>query len=166
MTDSNDKPADQTPPWGDDFDAERAWTLIQNLRGEKSALQTERDELRTERDSLQTERETREAEATSATERATKAERELHVERALRKHKVPDDLVDLVRGDTEEEVLAMAERLAKFATPEKQEPEEEEKEEPAAPQLPAKPRPKLQPGHGGDAGEPNDLDAIVKSVRG
>lgn len=29
----------QTPPWGDDFDAEKAWKLIQDLRGDKEKLQ-------------------------------------------------------------------------------------------------------------------------------
>lgn len=28
------KPADNQPPWGDDFDPEKAWTLIQNLKQE------------------------------------------------------------------------------------------------------------------------------------
>lgn len=34
------------PPWGDDenFDAEKAWSLIQNLRKDKEALTKERDE--------------------------------------------------------------------------------------------------------------------------
>lgn len=27
------------PPWGDDFDAEKAWTLVQNLRNDKENLQ-------------------------------------------------------------------------------------------------------------------------------
>ena len=31
-------PAD-TPPWGDDFDAEKAWKLVQNLRSDKEKLQ-------------------------------------------------------------------------------------------------------------------------------
>lgn len=31
-------PAD-TPPWGDDFDAEKAWSLVQNLRSDKEKLQ-------------------------------------------------------------------------------------------------------------------------------
>jgi hypothetical protein len=28
----------QTPPWGDDFDAEKAWNLVQNLRADKEKL--------------------------------------------------------------------------------------------------------------------------------
>lgn len=51
-------PDDQTKkPWGsdEDFDAEKAWNLIQNLRAEKAQLQTDKQALVTERDTaLQT----------------------------------------------------------------------------------------------------------------
>ena len=30
--------APETPPWGEDFNAERAWTLVQNLRADKDKL--------------------------------------------------------------------------------------------------------------------------------
>ena len=42
-----------TPPWGDEesnFDANRAWQLIQNLRTEKSELKTQLDSATTEKD--------------------------------------------------------------------------------------------------------------------
>lgn len=40
-------PAEPKKPWGDDadFDAAKAWTLIENLRGDKAKTQIERDEL-------------------------------------------------------------------------------------------------------------------------
>lgn len=31
--------APEAPPWGEDFDAEKAWTLVQNLRADKERLQ-------------------------------------------------------------------------------------------------------------------------------
>lgn len=34
---------DTTPPWGDNFDPERAWTLIQKLRGDNAAIKERRD---------------------------------------------------------------------------------------------------------------------------
>lgn len=34
----------QTPPWGNDFDAEKAWNLVQNLRGDKDNLKARLDE--------------------------------------------------------------------------------------------------------------------------
>ena len=43
MTEQN-----QTPPWGDDanFDASKAWSLIQNLRAEVDGLKTAKTALR------------------------------------------------------------------------------------------------------------------------
>lgn len=32
-------PAAETPPWGEDFDADKAWSLVQNLRADKERLQ-------------------------------------------------------------------------------------------------------------------------------
>jgi hypothetical protein len=171
MTDSTDTAKTDetpgTPPWGDDFDPARAWKLIVDLRADKVALQTERDEIKAERDTLQTERQAREEEANAAKEAAAKAASDLRIERAVRKHKVPDEFADLVRGDTDEEVEAIAERLSKIGKPaEKPEPDADAEKAPDEPKLPAKPRPNLQPGHGGEDGVKNDLDAIVKSVRG
>ena len=47
MTEQN-----QTPPWGDDanFDASKAWSLIQNLRAEVDGLKTAKTALAAERD--------------------------------------------------------------------------------------------------------------------
>lgn len=47
-----------TPPWGDEanFDASRAWTLIQNLRGENAQLKEDRDARTSERDAAIAER--------------------------------------------------------------------------------------------------------------
>ncbi|PWH05200.1 hypothetical protein DEO23_14055 [Brachybacterium endophyticum] len=43
---------DQQKPWGDDenFDAEKAWTLIQNLRGDVDRLKADKTSLTQERD--------------------------------------------------------------------------------------------------------------------
>ena len=44
--------SDQQKPWGDDFefDAEKAWTLIQNLRGDVDRLKADKTALAQERD--------------------------------------------------------------------------------------------------------------------
>lgn len=39
--DTQHKAEEQTPPWGEDFDPQRAWNLVQNLRGDKATLQGE-----------------------------------------------------------------------------------------------------------------------------
>lgn len=58
--------SDQQKPWGDDseFDAEKAWNLIQNLRGEVATLKESKQQLATERDEANT----------KASEAAAKAE--------------------------------------------------------------------------------------------
>jgi len=168
MTDSTD----QTKPWGDDFDEAKAWALIQALRTDKKTLQTN---LTTERQA----REDAEGKATAGEtekDRADKAERALWVERALRKHPaVSDDFVDFLSGDTEEEILAKAERLASVGQPKAPadaskpdadaKPDEPKPEEPAKPELPGKPKPDLTPGHGADAPVPFDPDAVVAAIR-
>jgi len=186
MTDSTDTPT--TPPWGDDFDAEKAWTLVQNLRGDKEKLQTEKDGLTSE---LATERQARETAETKLTEadpegkltaaeaRAKTAEASLWTERALRKHSIDEDLVDFLTGDTEEEILAKAERLAGRSKPADGKPAgtptdgdkpadtPTDGDKPAGDQgLPGTPKPDLTPGHGGDTSAPFDPDAIAAKARG
>lgn len=46
-----------------------------------------------------------------------KAERDLIVENVALKHKLPEELAEVLRGDTREELEAHAEKLAKFVTP-------------------------------------------------
>ena len=171
MTDTTD----QKKPWGDDFDEAKAWTLVQNLRGDKSTLQAD---LATARQAL-TEAETKATAGETEKDRADKAERALWTERALRKHPtVSDDFVDFLSGDTEEEILAKAERLSKVGQPkapaEAPKPDADAKPdgEPkpdadAKPELPGKPKPDLTltPGHGGYVAEPFDPAAIAAKAR-
>lgn len=154
-----------TPPWGDDFDAQRAWSLVTSLRAEIAEEKTahgqtkaERDRLATERDDLTTEKTAAEeaaAEAatalTAATEATTAAQRDLWVERAVRMHGIDEDLVDFLTGDDEETILAKAERLAGRNKP--------------ADKLPGLPVPALIPGHSGDSPGPFDADSVVDYAR-
>jgi hypothetical protein len=168
MTDQNPT----TPPWGDNFDAERAWTLVQNLRAE---LTTEKDKTKTERQAREAaERSLQEADPegkiTEAETRAKAAERELYVERALRKHEIDEDLVEFLSGDTEEEILTKAERLSKLGKPKDDKGKDGDKDKDGQGETPkvdatGRPVPNLVPGHGGDESAPFDADAIVKSVR-
>lgn len=169
MTDTSD----QKKPWGDDFDEAKAWTLVQNLRGDKSTLQAD---LATARQAL-TEAETKATAGETEKDRADKAERALWTERALRKHPtVSEDFVDFLSGDTEEEILAKAERLSKVGQPKAPavddpkpdadpKPDDPKPEEPAKPELPGKPKPDLTPGHGADAPAAFDPDAVVAAIR-
>lgn len=161
---------DNSTPWGDDFDAEKAWTLVQKLRAERDSAKADRDKFKTERDDLDKARQERENEGKTAEERATaaleaaksdaeKTKRELWIERALRKHPVPDDLVDLLSGDTEESLIANAKRLSKFKAA-----ADDEQDEPD-PATPSRLKPDLKPGHKTETDAVFDADAIVKAAR-
>jgi dsDNA-specific endonuclease/ATPase MutS2 len=165
MTDQNE----QTPPWGDDFNAEKAWTLIQNLRADKTALSDKVETLTTDlataqetaqaAETAKTEAEQRlTAEITAANDKAAAAARDLHVERVRSKYEIDDDLLEFLTGDTEEEIEAKAKRLGSA----KKGKEEKEPEIDAATGLP---KPALTPGHGGD--QPTEFDpvAIAKAAR-
>lgn len=164
------KPAET--PWGDDFDAERAWKLVQNLRTERDGLKTERDSLKTERDALVTERDGLKTELQTKTEeveRTTKeTARELALQKVLRKHPELEDFADLLSGDTEEEIAAKADRLAAIGKPKEPAANADPAgEQPPAgdPELPGKPTPSLTPGHGGEENAPFDPVAIAKAAR-
>ncbi len=142
-----------TPPWGsdEDFNPERAWSLIQNLRQEVA-------ELKEAKTSADGEREAREA----AEARAAEAERDLLVERTLRRHGIPEDLAEFIAGDTEEEIDARAERLA--ARLDKGEPVEEPTDDLSDR---SRPSPALTPGHGAPNDGPTfDPAAIARKARG
>jgi hypothetical protein len=177
----NTKPDAQAKPWGDDFDAERAWRLVQNLRAEVTDLKTERDSLKTERDQLQESTGSETAKVTAAEERAAKAEKALHVERALRKFPDLADVADLLEGDDEEAVMKKAERLSgigrkpgsddkggddKGGDKDGKKPDAAGNDADADNDgLPGKPKPDLKPGHGGDAPKPFDPAAIAAKAR-
>lgn len=170
MTDSTD--TSTTPPWGDDFDASRAWTLLQNVRGD---LAKAKDDLASERQARETAESALkdadpEGKLTAAETRAAEAERSLWTERALRKHSIAEELVEFLSGDTEEAILAKAEKLSKVGKPDGEQPKpDEEKPDESADKpdggLPPRPTPDLTPGHGGDTPAPFDPEAIANNAR-
>ena len=164
---------ESTPPWGDDFDAEKAWNLIQGLRADKTALQTKVSEIETERDTLATAAQAAEDAKKSdeqkladrladAEKAANEAKRELAITRVRAKHSIPDEYADFLTGATEEELQAQAEKLAALGKP----PAPAEDPTPSADDLPGKPKPNLTPGHGGEEEAPFDPVAIAKAARG
>ena len=171
--DADAKPDAGTPPWGDDFDAERAWRLVQNLRAEITDVKAERDGLKTERDQLAKESGTESEKVKAAEDRATTAEKALNVERALRKFPDLEDVADLLDGEDEEAVMKKAERLSAIgkkpgddkdgADGDKDGKKPDDADN--ADGLPGKPTPDLKPGHGGDAPEPFNPEAIAREAR-
>lgn len=173
------KPAESTEgtegaPWGDDFDAERAWKLVQNLRKEKDELKVDRDRIK---DELQASKSSTDPDKLTAAEtRAKEAERALYLERVYRAHPEldADDFRDFLTGDTEEEITAKAERLARLGKP-KEGTEEGTEGDPApagsgaaggdTTPPPGKPTPSLVPGHGGEEAPAFDPVAIARAAR-
>jgi hypothetical protein len=166
----NDKQTDkkstdaQTPPWGSDeeFNPEKAWQLVQNLRADKDKLTTKVTDY---------ERSVQEAEdakkddltkaldkVTAAEKRAAEAERQLIVAKALRDHpelSEIEDVEDFLTGETAEEIEAKAVRLAAGRKP------AEPKQDPSR-----RPRSALVPGHSTSEADPEfDPDAIAKAAR-
>jgi hypothetical protein len=173
MPENTDPANTSTPPWGDDFDAARAWALVQNLRadltaekGKVATVTGERDSAISERDSAITERDTLQTDLQAK----STLEKDLFVERAIRKHPAAEAFADFLTGDTEDEILAKAARLAGASAPAPAEPTDPDAGDAAngdpAPDPVTRPTPSLTPGHGGDTPAPFDADAIVKSVRG
>lgn len=170
MTDTTPTPADiapsapSTPPWGDDFDAGRAWTLITNLRDEAKGLKQKLSDAET---GARTASETHE---TTASELAA-TRRELWVARALRSHAVPDTLVAYLDGDDEAAVMQRAEHFAAATAKPEPEPEAPTPELVAPPELRRRPvaiEMGLTPGHGGGDVFESSLGAadIVAAIRG
>ena len=117
-TPSVEAPPTSTPPWGsdEDFNAERAWELIQNLRSDKDSLKTKADEysskvreyedakLTVEQKAARDLKEQQESYATLASENA--------LLKAAIEHGLSADDMELLRGLPAD---AIAERAAKLA---------------------------------------------------
>lgn len=164
---------EQKAPWGDDFDAERAWRLVQNLRQERDGLKTERDRLKSELQESRNSSATESEKIADAEKRAKEAEKALYLERVYRKFPAldNDDLRDFLTGETEEEITAKAERLARLGK-EPEAPAEGDSQDPAdagdgdgSTEISGKPTPSLVPGHGGEEPPAFDPVAIAKAAR-
>lgn len=157
-------PAEEAAPWGDDFDAERAWRLVQNLRTEKDEIKAERDRLKSPPQEGK-EKASATEKLTAAEARAKEAERALYLERVYRAHPEldSDDFRDFLTGDTEEEIKTKAERLARLGKPKDGDQGDKPDQSGATP--PGKPTPSLVPGHGGEEAPVFDPVAIAKKAR-
>lgn len=130
---------DKAPKWDGDFDPDRAAKLVANLRSDLEAAKTE---LKTAKESLGEKEEAEKTEFQRIQERAEAAEKaaaesrmELLRLRVAKEHNLPDDLMEFLTGDSEEDLAAKAERLAEYAAG------------PAA-DVSGRPKPKLRPGTG------------------
>jgi hypothetical protein len=151
----------KTPaPWGDDFNAERAWKLIENLRADNAKSKARVTEFET---AAQARADAEKSELERAVARAEAAEKSLADREAagrrkdvLSKHGLTDDDAAYLAGISDDELDAKAEALAARLGLTKKD---------AAEEIPGKPAPKLTPGHEtGDAAGDFDPMAIAKAI--
>jgi hypothetical protein len=104
-------------PWGDDkdFDPEKAWKLIQNVRSDVDKLKTERDTLATKikeyEDATKSDTQKLEERATTAETGLSTAQRETARLRIALKKNLTETQAKRLVGDTEEELEADADEL-------------------------------------------------------
>ena len=106
---TDEKPA--KPPWGDDFDPERAWNTIQALRASEQELKREKQARDRERMS-----ELERLKADNEDLRRANAERELEVnrQRLVAAKGLPADAADFLHGQTPEELERSADSLKRM----------------------------------------------------
>lgn len=115
-------PAVETPPWGEDFDAQKAWSLVQNLRADKDklaqrpALSDEQRQQLGEYDKLvqasKSDAQRLEEAARTAQSDADQARAEAVRYKAAATHGISAEHFDLLGSGTEAEITARAEKLA------------------------------------------------------
>lgn len=151
----------------DGFDEQKAAALIVALRSDKTKLTDKLATANTKIDTLTPlaqDADKAGTDLTTAQAELKTAQRELYVERALRKFPAVEDLADLLTGDDEKTILATAERLAgKVGKAAKSEEEEEN----TNPDLDAngRPKPALTPGHSSTQQVSFDPDETAKQIR-
>lgn len=107
-----ESPSGPTPPWGDasEFNPEKAWNLIQNLRSDlsaaKASVETARSEAKAQTEALT-------VKAQEAEDSAAEVAISLHRERAARRHRLNDDQAEFLSELTDPDAIdARAEKLA------------------------------------------------------
>lgn len=148
------KPTDEgkRPKWDGEFDADRAASLVANLRTEKEDLATKVKALEAQIAEKGGTEQTLQERLEAMEARLQNADRELLVSKIAKAHSIPEDLLDLLTGKDEASLTAQAERLAAYAKK-------------PADDVAGKPKPKLTPGRGGDPEDDFDAQAIAKAVR-
>lgn len=153
------KSAEPKKPWGDDeFDAEKAWTLIQNLRGDKTDLSAKYDELSAKWQAAE-DAKLSEQERIAKELEAAKAElAEARRKAVLAQYDLPESALVFLTAESAEEIDKQASALAGLAP----------KKEPVEPKAPADSRakPALPNGHSEDITPAFDARAIAQRARG
>lgn len=156
------KGKEQTPPWGSDeeFDPQKAWRLIQNLRDENSELKPKAQKLKELEDEQKSEQERLTEKLTETEKRAAEAElKAARLEVATEKG-LPKSSVKFLTGTTAEELEASADELLALMKPDDDE---------GASATSRRPKERLKPGASPDSEpevNPSELaDSILKEGR-
>lgn len=112
--------AEKKAPWeesGEEFSAEKAWNLIQNLRSDRESLKAERDDfagkVKSIEDEKLTEQERIKRDLDEARGQLAQVNQEKAMAQALADHsELTKEDFDLIKGDTPEEVADKAAKLA------------------------------------------------------
>lgn len=173
-TANEDKPATKpaesssTPPWGDDFDAARAWATITSQREAEQALKARVSELETAAEGL-----VPKADLDAAIARAETAESDIKTTKrdaAIAKAGLPEELHAFVTADDED---GIADQIAKLAAAlqgsgtadaDEGKPSDDDADKGTPPSK--RPEAGLTPGHGGEETPAFDLEAIAAEIRG
>lgn len=152
-------PAEPAKPWGDDadFDAEKAWTLIQNLRGDKAKTQQERDDYAAK---VKAAEDAKLSEQEKVAQELTEARKELAAARrakALSDYSLPDSALTFLTAESAEEIDKQASALAGLVP----------KKEPDAPKAPtdSRAKPALPNGQTDDIPTTPDYVEIARRAR-
>lgn len=127
-------------PWGSDeeFDPEKAWTLIENLRKEVGTIKADRDHLKAKAQEIEDaklgEKERAEKTATEATQRAAKAEADAARLRVALKKGLTETQAKRLVGESEEDLEKDADELLESFKKEEDD------------DAPRRPRERLRPG--------------------
>jgi hypothetical protein len=115
-------PAAATPPWGADFDADKAWQLVQHLRADKEKLAArpvltpEHQQQLADHQRLlemgKSELQRHQEAAAAAQAAAEKATADAIRWKAAATHSIPAEDFDLLGTGTEEEITSRAQRIA------------------------------------------------------
>lgn len=151
----------EAPPWGDDFDAGRAWTLVQNLRADKDKLSGKVTDFEK---AAQAQADKEKTDLQRATERAERAEKAIADREAadkrqavLGKHGLSAEDAAFLAGVSDDDLDARAQALAARLGV--------GKATDAAEAIPGKPTPTLTAGHeSSDAAEAFDPLALAEKV--
>jgi hypothetical protein len=161
-TASTEAASTEAPPWGDNFDPSRAWSLIQGLRGDKEKLT---GKVSAFEKAAQERADAEKTELQRVMERAERAEkamadREAADKRAavLNKHGLGADDAAFLAGVSDDDLDARAQQLAARLGVAKSAQD-------AAEAIPGKPTPRLTAGHeSADAPEAFDPLALADKV--